>query len=224
MLDPALNDRLFDLEVRDPEAHEAADRLIALEQHHAVASPAQLLGGRHARGAGADDRDRLAGLRLRRLGKHPALLPSTVDDRVLDLFDRDRVSLTDLEYARRLTRRRTQPAGELGEVVRGVQLLDRVLEAVAVDEVVPVGDQVAQRTTVVAERHTAVHAASALLAQLSKWPCEEELAVVVRALDGVPLRDAVTLDLKKGPELAHQTGTATCWPAGTPACSARTRL
>jgi hypothetical protein len=36
----------------------------------------------------------------------------------------------------------------------------------------------------------------------------------VRALDGVPLRDAVALNLQKGPELAHQAGTATCWPAG----------
>ena len=40
------------------------------------------------------------------------------------------------------------------------------LPPIAVDEVVPVGDQVAERTALVAERDAAVHAARALLAQL----------------------------------------------------------
>src|SRR5207247_957271 len=67
-----------------------------------------------------------------------------------------------------------------------------------------VRNQVAQRTAVVAEGDAAVHAASALLAQLLGRPCEQELAVVVRALERVPVGDAVALDLQKGPELAHQ--------------------
>ncbi len=77
-------------------------------------------------------------------------------------------------------------------------------EAVAVDEVVPVGDQVAQRAAVVAERHAAVHAARALLAQLLHGARQQELAVVVRALERIPLRDAVALDLQEAAELAHQ--------------------
>ena len=44
------------------------------------------------------------------------------------------------------------------------------LPAVAVDEVVPVGDQVAQRAAVVAEGHAAFHAAGALVAQLALGP------------------------------------------------------
>src|SRR5207245_9801670 len=56
----------------------------------------------------------------------------------------------------------------------------------------------------VAEGHPAVHAASPLLAQLSHGPREQELAVVVRSLQRVTLRDAVTLDLNEAPELAHQ--------------------
>ncbi len=69
---------------------------------------------------------RLAGLAARRLRHDPALLPGTVDDRVLDLFDRHRVALADLEHARRLARSGAQAAGELGEVVGRVQLDDRV--------------------------------------------------------------------------------------------------
>src|SRR4029077_15201349 len=225
LLHAALHDGLFDLEVRDPEAHQPTDRLVALEQRHAMAGAAQLLGRRHARRSRAHHGDRLAALRARGPGHDPPFLPAAIDDRVLDLFDRDRVALANLEHARRLTRRRTQPPGELGEVVRRVQLVDRVAPAVAVDEIVPIGDQVSQRAAVVAEGHAAVHAASALLAQLRDGAGEQELPVVVGALARVPLRDPVALYLQKGPELAHQAGTASCWPIfDRSVCSPQTRL
>jgi hypothetical protein len=85
-----------------------------------------------------------------------------------------------------------------------VQLCDRIGEAIAVDEVVPVGDQVAERTAVVAERDAAVHAAGALLAQLGDGTRKQELLEVVRALQRIALRDSVSLDLQKAAELAHQ--------------------
>src|SRR5271166_1296974 len=204
LLDAALNDALLDLEVRHAEAHEPADRLVALEQRHTVARSALLLRRRHARGTRTDDRDRLAGLAPGRLRRHPAFVPGAVDDRVLDLFDRDRFALPDLEHARRLAWCRAQATGELGEVVRRVQLDDRVAKAVAIDEVVPVGDEVAQRTAVVTERHAAVHTAGALLAQLRHRPLEQELAIVAGALARLPIGDAVALDLKEPAELAHQ--------------------
>ena len=71
-------------------------------------------------------------------------------------------SCVDAEHAGRLARRRAQPAGELGEVVGGVQPLDGLVPVVAVDQVVPVGDEVAERAAVVAERDAAVHAARRL--------------------------------------------------------------
>ena len=138
-------------------------------------------------------------------GHDPALIPGAIDDRELDLFDRDGVVLADLQHARRLARRGAQTAGQLGEVVRRVQMRDRILPAVAVDEVVPVGDQVAERAAVVAEGHAAVHAARALLAQLLGRAGDEELAIVVRALVGVPVGNPVALDLQEPAELAHQT-------------------
>ena len=168
-----------------------------------VAGAAQLLRGGHARRAGADDGDAAAGLALGRQRLDPALLPGAVDDRVLDLLDRHRVALADLEHAGGLARRRAQPAGELGEVVRRVQLADRVVPAVAVDEVVPVRDEVAQRAAVVAERHAALHAARALRGELLVGPADQELLVVLRALGRVAVRDADALDLQEGPDLAH---------------------
>ena len=59
--------------------------------------------------------------------------------------------------------------------------------AVAVDEVVPVGNQVAERAAVVAERHAALHAARALVAQLDERQRADELAVVADPLAGLAL-------------------------------------
>ena len=62
-----------------------------------------------------------------------------------------------------------------------VQPLDRLAPLVAVDEVVPLGDEVAERTPAVAERDTAVHAAAGLALELP------ELLLLV---DLVPVLDA----------------------------------
>ena len=134
--------------------------------------------------ARADDGHAAARAPRRRLGDDPALLPGALGDRELDLLDRHRVGV-DRQHAGRLARRRADRAGELGEVVRQVQLVDRLAPAAAVDEVVPVGDQVAERAALVAERHAAVHAARALLAQdLVGLQVEVALVVVRRARPG----------------------------------------
>src|SRR5437660_177446 len=112
---------------------------------------------REPRGPGADDGHLLAGAKGRRARGDPALVEGPLDDRKLDRLDRDRV-VVDLEHARALARRGAQPARPLGEVVRRVQAVDRLAPVVLVHEVVPVGDDVAERTTLVAERDAAVHA------------------------------------------------------------------
>src|SRR5262249_43193491 len=53
--------------------------------------------------------------------------------------------------------------GELGEVVGGVQVFEGGREVAGADEVVPVGDVVAEGAGVVAERDAAVHASGGLL-------------------------------------------------------------
>ena len=69
-------------------------------------------------GPGADHGDRRPVSLRGGPRRDPALVPGAVDDRELDLLDRHRLALADLEHARRLARRRAEPAGELGEVVR----------------------------------------------------------------------------------------------------------
>ena len=84
-----------------------------------------------------------------------------------------------------------------------MQLLERLVEAVAIHEVVPVGDEVPERAAAVAEGHAALHAARALLAQLDERERLDELAVVADALARRALRRLGAGDLQEGAELAH---------------------
>ena len=149
-------------------------------------------------------------LPVRRAGGSGTIQPSVegaLGDRQLDLLDRHRV-VVDRQHARRLARRRADPAGELGEVVGRVELVDRLAPLAAVDEVVPVGDQVAERTALVAERDPAVHAPRALALQLGLRLQAEVLLVVVHALLRVALVEADPVDLQERAELAHYAPTA----------------
>ncbi len=163
LVEPAIEVALLHLELGDAVAQQAAEAVGPLEHHDVVAGPGELLGGGQAGGTRADHRDPLAGPHLGRQRGDPALRPGPVDDLDLDLLDRDRV-LVDAEHAGRLARRGAEPPGELGEVVGGVEAVDGLAPVVPVDEVVPVGDEVAERAAVVAERDAAVHAAARLRA------------------------------------------------------------
>ena len=119
----------------------------------------------------------LPGAGLRLLRRHPALVPRPVDDLDLDLLDRDGVGV-DRQHARGLARGGAERAGELGEVVGGVQPLDGLAPVVAVDQVVPLRDEVAQRAALVAERDAAVHAAAGLRLQVGAREVLVDLAPV----------------------------------------------
>ena len=108
-----------------------------------------------------------------RLRRDPAFLPTVVDDGALDVLDRDR-RLVDAEHARAFARRGANAAGELGEIIRLVQALERFFPQAAIDEIVPFGDEIVDRAAAghaaderagVAERNAAIHAARALLAE-----------------------------------------------------------
>src|SRR5579871_2838533 len=195
LVDAPLDEALLDLELRYAETHQPAGGLVALEDDHALPRACELLRAGETGRARTDHRHAAARLRHGRARFDPALCPRAIDDRELDLLDRDGVALVDLEHARRLARRRTQAPGERGEVVRPVQFANRLFPPVAVDEVVPVGDQVPQRTAAVTERHAALHAARGLLAQLRQRQRADELAEVTDALAGIALRRRRTTEL-----------------------------
>ena len=144
LLDAAIDQVLLELEVGDAVAQQAAGAVVALVHGHRVAGARELLRRGEAGRARADDADGMARARRGRLRRDPALLPGALDDRPLDLLDRDGV-VVDREDAGLLAGRRAELAGQLGEAVGGVQALARLLPVAAVHEVVPVGDEVAER-------------------------------------------------------------------------------
>src|SRR5919109_1127795 len=200
--DPPVDDPLLELRVRHSEAQQPAGRLVALVDRDHVAELVELRRDRQTRRPGADDAHGPAGALLRRLRHDPALVESTRHDRQLDLLDRHRVRV-DVEHAGRLARRRADQTGELRKVVRRVELRKRVAPAIAIDEVVPVRDQVAERAALVAERDAAVHAASALVAQPAVVGQREVLPIVAHALAGIALLEADPLQAEERAELAH---------------------
>ena len=200
----SLDDVLLDLEVGDRRSG-ARPPPASSRSNTVTECPARFSCCAHASPAGPDPTT--ATLRPLRLAggsaNDPALFPRARHDRELDLLDRDGVALVDLEHARGLARRRAEPPGELGEVVRAVELVDRLAEAVAVDEVVPVGDEVPERAAVMAERHAALHAARALLLQLDERQRAHELAVVADALARNALGRIRAGELLEAADLAH---------------------
>ena len=123
LLDAAIEDVLFKLEVGNAVAQQAADAVVLLVDGDGVAGAAQLLRGGEAGGAAADDGDALAGVVLGRLGMNPAFVPGALDDAALDELDGDG-RLIDAEHAGGFAGRGADAAGELRKVVGGVQAAD----------------------------------------------------------------------------------------------------
>ena len=142
-------------------AQQPADAVLLLVDRDVVSGAGELLGAGEPGGAGADDGDALAGAAFGHLGLDPALFPGLVDDGAFDGLDGHR-GVVDVEGAGGLAGRGADAAGELGEVVGGVQDLDGGLPVTFVDQVVPVRDDVVDRAALVAEGDAAVHAARTL--------------------------------------------------------------
>src|SRR6185312_8079638 len=212
LLDPAVDVIFLHLEIGNAVAQQPADPVGLFEQHDFVAGARQLLRARHPRRSGADDRDTLAGLPLRRLRLNPTLLPALVDDEVLDRLDAHRI-VVDVERAGGFARGWADSPGEFRKVVGRVQHFESLAPLLAVDEVVPVGNDVVDRTAGLAERDPAVHATRTLLRRLVVFEREDELAIVADALADRQRNFGNSLQLDEAGGLAHGSGSAHATPA-----------
>ena len=209
--DAAVDVMLFHLEIGNAVAQQPAGLGPALEQMHVMTGARELLCAGHARRAGTNHRDLLAGLVGRDFRLDPAIVPGAIDDGAFDGLDGDRI-VVDVERARRLTRRRTDAAGELGEIVGRVQVARGFFPVVLVDEVVEVGDLVVDRAARRARRHRAgavaignpaIHAARGLVAGILLAQRDDELTKALHALGDRRILALVPLDLQKTCNLAH---------------------
>src|SRR5690606_4973236 len=140
------------LEVGNAVHEQAANAVGAFVDRDLVSGFVELGSAAETGGSAADDGDLLAGATLGRLGLYPPLVEGMLDDRDFDVLDRDRL-LVDAEHAGFLARRRADATGELREVVGLEQLQQRLVPPVAVDQVIPLGNDVAQRAAR-SEEHT----------------------------------------------------------------------
>ena len=114
-----------------------------------MAGLVQLCSSRQTGGARTYHGDLLAGAGARRLGYDPTFLEAAVGDGIFDILDRDR-GLDGAQYAGTLAGRRADPAGEFGEIVGRMQDPEGFPPLPAIDQIVPVRDDVVDRTTAVA--------------------------------------------------------------------------
>jgi hypothetical protein len=107
---------LLHLEIGNAVAQQPADPIFLLEDDDLVPRARELLRASETGRSRPDDRNAFARFLARRTRNDPAFLPPFVDDEVLDRLDSDRI-VVDVERARGLARRRTDPAGELGKLL-----------------------------------------------------------------------------------------------------------
>ena len=161
LVNAPIDEAFFHLEVGNAIAQQTTDAIVLLEHHHRMTGTRQLLCGGQTGGAGADHRHALAGRYCGRRGLHPAFLPGFVDDGVFNRFDADR-RFINAQSAGFFARRRTDAAGELGEIIGRMQGVDRALPVLAIHQNVEVRKDVVHRAAVHAKRYAAIHAARAL--------------------------------------------------------------
>ena len=111
---------LFHLEIGDPEYEQAARYFALFVDGYGVTRSVELLGRCESRWSGSDYGNSLTRPVFWNFWLNPALVPPTVRYGLFDRLDGDRV-VVDAEHARRLAGCRTDPSGDLGEVVGRVQ-------------------------------------------------------------------------------------------------------
>src|SRR5580698_4641914 len=99
---------------------------------------------------------------------NPAFEEATIHDIFFDLLDRDR-RLSDSEDTRSLARCRTNASGEFGEIIGRMKLTHSFFPAPAVDQVVPIRNQIIDWASGLAERYAAIHTARALSSNILLW-------------------------------------------------------
>ena len=202
LLDALCDQVLLHLEVRNAEHQQAARNFVFLVHRDGVPGPVQLLGCRHPGWAGTDHGNRLPGAILRNLGLDPALVPAPVRDRLLDGLDRNGIVI-DAEHACGFAWSGTDSTGELRKVIRRMQHTQRFRPASAINQVVPVRDDVVDRAARMAERDAAVHAASALYLERGLLELVHDLTPVVKALAHVAIGRRLALEFHESRDFAH---------------------
>ena len=212
--DPPVDVRLLHLVLGDAVAEQTADTVVSLVDGHRMTRSGELLRGRQTSGTRTDHRNRFAGQCRRGLRDDESLSPCFFGNRLLDALDGDAAAgggVRDGQHTGRLAGRRAELAGELGEVVGGVQAVTGRIPPATAHQVVPFGDQVAQRAACrsrVTERDSAVHAPAGLLGDVLVLFVgvfvDVDLTPVVDPFVHRPGRGLGLADLQESARISHE--------------------
>ena len=203
-----VDQRTVHLEVGDAIAQQPADPVGLLEHRRRMPHPRQLLRTGEPRRPRSDHRDPPPGPARRDMRRDPAFIPAAVDNRAFDRLDRHR-GIGQRQRARRLARRRTDPAGKFGKVIGPVQPLARRLPLRVADQQVPVGDEIADRTGGVAKRHPAIHAARRLADDIGRGQRQRIFVPVRDPFGDRTVAAILARDREEGGRIAHAASSST---------------
>ena len=152
---------LVELKVRYAVAQQSAGILVLVEHRNHIALQVKAVGS-HQSGRSGSYHGHLLAVALRMMYAHIVLLEGVFGYGSLILAVGCRLMLHKIEHAGLLAESRTDAPRELRKVVGRVEQPVSQLPVAFIQSVVPLRRLVAQRTSPVAERHSAVHAARCL--------------------------------------------------------------
>ena len=161
LFEAPVQDVLFHLELGNSVTEQSSDSVGLLVNRDPVPGAIQLLRGRETCRPGADDCYFLSCTEFWRLRTNESLFPSALDNAFFNLLDRDS-GLIDSKYACGLARRRANASGKFRKIVCRVKLPKRLFPAPAINQVIPIWNEIVDRTSGVTEGYAAIHAARAL--------------------------------------------------------------
>ncbi len=111
----------------------------------------------------------------------PTFFPALVDDGVLNGFDTNSI-VVDVEGTGGFARGGTNSTCELRKVVGRMQNIQGAAPVLAVDQIIPIGNDVVNRAAVITKRNAAVHAARRLFAGLLVAQMQDKLFPVLESI------------------------------------------
>ena len=201
-VDTPVDDPLFELEVGDAVAQQPAQLVSAFVDDHLVSSSVELRCGGESGRTRAYDCDAAPRSLSWRLRYDPTFLEGSLDNLLFDLLDRHRL-VVDGQDTSRFAGCRAESAGELGEVVRGVESFDGGSPLVSINELVPFGNHVSEWTSLSTERDATVHTTATLFFLLVARPVEIELIVVAKSLFESSFRGVTLIPLDEAGVFSH---------------------
>src|SRR6185295_10540193 len=144
-VDATLDYFLVQLHVGNAVHEKTANAISSLKYRYQMAGAVKLGGASKSSWTRADDGNLLAGSYRRRFGKNQSCLKSFVDDCLLNVLDCYWI-IIDGKYARAFAWSGTDSTGKLREVVGLVQSGKSLPPVTSVDQIVPLWDQIINRT------------------------------------------------------------------------------